>query len=95
MKKFHDRHGDDVTLSRGGTEATVIGRGVDCEVFSCQPLHPGDSCTVKLEEAKLWILVSIKPVVTCIMPVRISIHSIHAVYHCQGGSDRTIISGEY
>ena len=63
MQKFHDRHSDEVTLSRGGTVATVTEIGVDCEVFSCQPLHPGDSLTVKVEKSSF---VSIKPVVTCI-----------------------------
>ena len=67
MHKFHDRHGDDVILSRGGTVATVTEIGVDCEVLSCQPLHPGDSRTVKVEEAQLWSFVSIEPVVRCIM----------------------------
>ena len=67
MQKFHDRHGDDVTLSRGGTLVTMTGRGGGREAFSCQPLHPGDTFTVKVGEAKLEPYVSIERVVTCIM----------------------------
>ena len=50
IQKFHDRHGDGITLSGEGTVAQECAWR-NREVFSCQPLQPGESFTVKVGKA--------------------------------------------
>ena len=59
MDKLHETHGDDVTLSEGRTVAAAQEEYGNSEVFSTQPLKPGNSFTIRVEEEELDWKVSI------------------------------------
>ena len=57
MAIFHDIHGGDIKLTKGGTMAEVTS-DLHCPVvFSSQPLRPGERFTVKVDKAKydMWV----------------------------------------